>query len=98
MGERRGDLTRGSVCMVLVAAETKDVTLTVKAARTPGCNNEVRRAALPCMGEERGRQTEGSGDPLGRWEGAGRLCGRVVVVQEARVLSLLASPATEQRY
>lgn len=47
---------------------------------------------LPCMVEERGRQTGGTG-----WLPVS-LSGRLVVVDEERVLSLCVSPVTAQCY
>lgn len=47
---------------------------------------------LPCMGEERGRQIQGTG-----WLPVS-LSGRLVVVDEERVLSLRVSPVTAHCY
>lgn len=55
--------------------------------------------SLPCMGEERGRQpglTVAGRLPVAPCQGAGGPCGRLAVVDEERVLSLLVSPVLQE--
>jgi len=54
---------------------------------------------LPCMGEERGRQSGGAaagGLPADVWSEVGGLSGRLLVEDEEKLFALLVSPLFEE--
>lgn len=54
------------------------------------------RVTVACMGEERGRQSGAAAAAAGWLPVDAGLCGRVVVVDEVRLLSLLVSVVLEE--
>lgn len=87
---RQEDLTPRLGCKVTVAVEGKK--------DTENQEYRIKRkigGTLPCLGEEKGRQMGViRGSPVSQREGADGLCGRLLVLDEEKVLWSLVSPAT----
>lgn len=90
---RQEDLTPSWGCKVAVEGQKKKID--TKNQEYGGVIRRKGEGTLPCMGEEKGRQTGVMrGSPASRREPADGLWGALVVVDEEKVPGSLASPET----